>query len=1295
MNAQREYRLALDINTSAIGLVTYLLNEDTQPYKLQHMDVRVFGEPLADAKTGKLKKTQRREKRLMRRQVQRRVQRMKKIAHLFSLAGTTSALVHKVQEKQAQGSVHKWRSDAVTEKISIEQLMAVFLLMAKNRGYEGRFTKAEDGKVSSAISELENLMEEYDCTTLGQLLYKRKCNMESTKEAWKKISETGTYARRDMLQDEFAKIWECQEKHHKEVLKNKDSDGKCIKEVYETYFDNEKVKSILQRNKDVSMRDLFYHALFDQRPIWWNKDSIGTCELEPKHYRASRAHPVFQEYRIEQLLNDLEIKFSKSITNTLEKEKIETFFGDKRTVSVKKLYEQTIKDSTTKQILESLQGFSKIFDTDNDSTDSNQKEQLTSCFLWRNKDLELKISGKRKLREEEKEKVRRLFHQHKEVSAKALYKELGITDGRFTHDRSASSGEKEHKFKGNATACELKKLEKDADMQLSERERELFIEIIADIDEPSFFGYENWNEREEVREYFDINSQSENKNVIAFINTLFEKEKIQTLKAMKLDTGRSDYSVKALKKLLPHMREGKRPDEARDIEYPNWKKTRYDNLSRVGDSVVQQALDETKKAIDYAIKKHKGQLPTQVVIELSREMKLSQEKRGKIEAIQRAKKRARDAAWKELEKTGVSPNESLCKKYILWQEQKLKCAYCGKYLEEANLCSEETEIDHIVPQGYGGQNNHANLVVVCRKCNQIKGKKLPMEAFAGEKNENAIKAMSDTMKNPSYLTNPFRAYCKDVVRRAKLLLEKNQENFEDGFRLRQNSETAWIGRELTTYLKKRLNIKITDKGTLEDRVYVTRGTLTSHLRRTCGLNTLIPDIRKEEGKPVFNRKGELMDDGGEHHCGSWHDIFSDIEKNYDKRIDHRHHAVDAAVIGLVDRSIFIKATKFYKDPKNYKVSKKTGKKYPTLSGFEKDITLQNQLRTILKPRLCNYVVWHKADRQPIDGFFDENIYRCKGATLKLKEGKNLPELAADTFEATKKNLEEYIEDTKNVQRIIKQFTNKYSEGKEKTEKAKCKNALLGVEKDINKLIKRKTLEELAGKTFDNTRKTLELIVGEDVKKHVITEFERRHHESTEVNEEKKCKNALCGASTDDGIFYPAETKNKVKCVRVYHKATNSVGTYNENYDKIISVRDSRKIRHNHVLNNDGYACFEIVEDEKENLTYKPIPYHTYWTKEYQAKLKTDDKIVRIYKNDIVCDRESKEYYVVKQLHSSSKNLKCIKTTETMTYADAKSKAKQVMKDFGKTKINYIQVIKSRGELVDSMNTHEPPSDCST
>lgn len=397
MNKDNNYRLALDINTSAIGLATYILDAENQPIELAHVDVRVFGEPLADEKTGKVKKTLRREKRLLRRQTQRRSQRLKKIAHLFPLVEVDSDAVRKEQKHQREGGVHAWRAKAATEKIALARLMAVFLLMAKNRGYEGRFTKGET--VKDYICEVKSLMKKKKCDTLGQLLYKLKLKKDSPNRAsiraWKKISKTGTYTYRKTLKEEFDTIWKTQEEHHPSLKRTMQNDER-IADLYKRYFATDKksgVKSILPRPKDgdVSLYDLFRMALFDQRPIWWDLETVGKCDLEDCP-RAPKAHPVFQTYRIEQQLNDLELKRSK-----------------------------------------------------------------------------------RKLTDDEKEKLRPLFNKQKTVSASKIYTTLDIKKDRFTHDRSKQHGEKSHEFLGNKTKVVTDSLEKKAEMSLSEREREVLI----------------------------------------------------------------------------------------------------------------------------------------------------------------------------------------------------------------------------------------------------------------------------------------------------------------------------------------------------------------------------------------------------------------------------------------------------------------------------------------------------------------------------------------------------------------------------------------------------------------------------------------------------------------------------------------------------------------------------------------------------------------------------------------------------------------------------------------------------
>ncbi len=44
------------------------------------------------------------------------------------------------------------------------------------------------------------------------------------------------------------------------------------------------------------------------------------------------------------------------------------------------------------------------------------------------------------------------------------------------------------------------------------------------------------------------------------------------------------------------------------------------------------------------------------------------------------------------------------------------CAKCGKKIRKG-----DADIDHIVPQSYGGGDNTDNLQITCRRCNRSKG----------------------------------------------------------------------------------------------------------------------------------------------------------------------------------------------------------------------------------------------------------------------------------------------------------------------------------------------------------------------------------------------------------------------------------------------------------------------------------------------------------------------------------------------------------------------------------------------
>jgi len=59
---------------------------------------------------------------------------------------------------------------------------------------------------------------------------------------------------------------------------------------------------------------------------------------------------------------------------------------------------------------------------------------------------------------------------------------------------------------------------------------------------------------------------------------------------------------------------------------------------------------------------------------------------------------------------------SSARKQLVWQRDKMRCAYCFKRCTERNVT-----VDHKIPQHLGGDNSMENLVTACKPCNQRKG----------------------------------------------------------------------------------------------------------------------------------------------------------------------------------------------------------------------------------------------------------------------------------------------------------------------------------------------------------------------------------------------------------------------------------------------------------------------------------------------------------------------------------------------------------------------------------------------
>ncbi|MEQ8637992.1 type II CRISPR RNA-guided endonuclease Cas9 [Gimesia maris] len=343
-----------------------------------------------------------------------------------------------------------------------------------------------------------------------------------------------------------------------------------------------------------------------------------------------------------------------------------------------------------------------------------------------------------------------------------------------------------------------------------------------------------------------------------------DEEATEALLRLDLTEGRANYSRKAIEKLLPYIKQGL-PLSARDDTDNALHKAGYsraDQRSRsktnrlpvppdIPNPIVKQALHEVRKLVNSLIDEFG--IPDAIHIEMARSVSGSADQRLQTTIKMRERERERDAAANYLRQEGFQVTRNNIDRYLLWKEQGEHCAYCDKNFSPRMIfdSNSEIEIDHILPRSRSLDNSWMNKVVCCRKCNSEKAKQTPLEWLPKISQERYDSVLQSAARLPYPKRQRF---------------SQKLEGLED-FIERNLVDTGYIASEVRKYIS-RLN---TD-------VICTKGQLTSIYRRYWELNNI------------------LHDDG----------------LNIKNRDDHRHHAIDAIVVALMNRSNLQKLSGFWK-----------------------------------------------------------------------------------------------------------------------------------------------------------------------------------------------------------------------------------------------------------------------------------------------------------------------------------------------------------------------------------------------
>ena len=291
-----------------------------------------------------------------------------------------------------------------------------------------------------------------------------------------------------------------------------------------------------------------------------------------------------------------------------------------------------------------------------------------------------------------------------------------------------------------------------------------------------------------------------------------------------------------------------------------------DIIKRVGrltNPTVHIGLNQLRRIVNKLIARYGP--PAEIAVELARELKLTDDEKKKRNRENNENRLAAERRGGLLDQLGIDNNGENRAKLRLWEELDgdnilgRACVYSGEMISIRRLFSPEVEVDHILPFQDTLDDSNGNKIVCLREANRFKRKRSPWGAWGDTPAWEDIAARASRLpRNKRWRFEP------DAMDRAKE---------EGGFLARQLIDTQYLARLAREYLTS----LYPGRGEDSSKVWVSPGKLTEMVRRKLGLNDLLPDHN-----------------------------FSGGAGQPKNRLDHRHHAIDAIVIAIVDRSMLQK-----------------------------------------------------------------------------------------------------------------------------------------------------------------------------------------------------------------------------------------------------------------------------------------------------------------------------------------------------------------------------------------------------
>lgn len=740
-------------------------------------------------------------------------------------------------------------------------------------------------------------------------------------------------------------------------LSDSDLYAACIEELYPSNDDYR--NSIASRDFTYLLVD---DVLFYQRPLKSKKSTIANCPYEShfdkdgKEYPikcVAKSNPLFQEFRLWQFVQNLKIYQKERIVNDGQMD----LFGN---VSTGKL--ETDVD-VTNEFIHSEDELVALFDFLNDKKEITQDSLLTTYFKIKKpkgKDSELPyrwnyVEDKTypcnktraillaKLTKEDKTKLTKeleyalwhllysvnskteidaVFAESKRNSSKGIYHKLleaGFSDESIENLKKAKFDEKDYgsysekaikkllalmrmgKYwtQNNIDAKTLDRIEKIISGEYDEKIRNRVREKAIHLTEISHFKglpiwlacyivYDRHSEASDIQKWEkpeDIDKWLNDFKQHSMRNPIVEQVVTETMRTVR-DIWKQVGSIDEIHVELG--REMKNPADKRK------KMTERINENENSNLRIKAMLMEFQNP-EYGIENVRPYSPTQQdilrIYEEGALLNLSNDD-SEFEFISKISKAAQ-------------PSKNDVLRYKCWLEQRYQSPYTGEMIPLGKLFTPAYEIEHVIPQSRYFDDSFSNKVICEAEVNKLKDNQLGFEFIKNHKGEKVTLTggkVVEIFSIEAYQDFVRKHYSKNPSKMKKLLMD----DIPDKFIERQLNDSRYISKYIKGILSNIVREK-DENGNLEQEavsknLISCNGSITDRLKKDWGMN----DVWNRIILPRFIRLNELTHSTHFTTTNTSGEIIPamplELQKGFNKkRIDHRHHAMDAIVIACTTR----------------------------------------------------------------------------------------------------------------------------------------------------------------------------------------------------------------------------------------------------------------------------------------------------------------------------------------------------------------------------------------------------------